>query len=202
MKKDFYNNSIKKIFTESKIIVDIGGGLRISKEKGNRFSKNTAWIEPLLTEVDYKIMDPVSTYSPDIIGDIHAMPFLDNHIDAIFCLSVLEHVENPLKAAEEMYRVLKPGGYCFVYVPFLYYYHAEKGYYKDFWRFTEDSIVYMFRSFSQCTIQQTRGALETWVKLSPIGRFRFVLRFSRILDKIMGKEKSKQTSGYNVFLVK
>jgi len=55
----------------------------------------------------------------------------------------LEHVENPIKAAREMYRALKPNGYCFVYVPFLYYYHAEKGYYGDFWRFTEDSTKYM-----------------------------------------------------------
>jgi len=59
--------------------------------------------------VDYKILDQVGDYCPDIVGDIHNLPFLDNSQEAIICIAVLEHVENPIKAMEEMYRTLKPG---------------------------------------------------------------------------------------------
>ena len=144
----------------------------------------------------------MDTYNPDIVGDIHKMPFTNESQDAIVCLSVLEHVEDPIRAAQELYRVLKPGGLLFVYVPFLYYYHAEKGYYGDFWRFTEDSLRVMFKNFSQFEIRRARGAIETWLKLSPLGRFNIALLFSRLLDKITGKDKSNQTSGFYVFLVK
>ena len=153
-------------------------------------------------KVDYKIMDPVPDYSPDIVGDIHNLPFASNSVDAIICIAVLEHVEDPMKASREILRTLKPGGYTFIYVPFLYYYHAEKGYYKDYWRFTEDSLRMMFKDFSRFEICAVRGALGTWIRLSPLGRFKFIEDLFYILDKIFGKINSKQVSGYNIFLVK
>lgn len=198
----FSEEKIKKIFTEKKTIIDIGGGLRIIKEKNNRFDSSRAWIIPYLKKVDYKIMDPVPDYSPDIIGDIHQMPFKDNSLDAIICMAVLEHVKNPFIASSEMFRVLKPGGYLFVYVPFLYYYHAEIGYYGDYWRFTKDSLPLLFKDFSKIEIESVRGALGTWFRLSPLGRFKFVEKVGQVLDRVFGKNKSNQVSGYNVFLIK
>jgi ubiquinone/menaquinone biosynthesis C-methylase UbiE len=128
--EQFTREKLTKIFTEKKQVLDIGGGLRISKKQGNRFDPKRQWIADLATKVEYRIMDPVPDFQPDVVGDIHHMPFADNTLEAIVCESVLEHVEDPIRAAEELYRVLAPEGYCFVYVPFLYYYHPEKGYYK------------------------------------------------------------------------
>ncbi|OGY09747.1 MAG: hypothetical protein A2782_02830 [Candidatus Blackburnbacteria bacterium RIFCSPHIGHO2_01_FULL_43_15b] len=51
------------------------------------------------------------------VADAHELPFLDKSFDAIFCLETLEHVEDPLKAACEMFRVLKEDGYAVVLVP-------------------------------------------------------------------------------------
>ncbi len=202
MNSKFFKEKIKRIFNDKKTIIDIGGGLRVSEKQGNRFDKANEWMLPFLDKVEYKIMDPVDTYHPNIVGDIHSMPFQDNSLEAILCLSVLEHVENPILAAREMHRVLKSDGYCLVYVPFLYYYHAEKGYYGDFWRFTEDSINFMFKDFSNIETQQARGAIETWLKISPLGRFKLLLLVGEFFDKLTGKSKSKQTSGYYVFLIK
>ena len=198
----FFENKLKKILTEKKMIIDIGGGLRLIKEKNNRYDPSREWLRPYLSRVDYKILDPVDTYNPDIVGDIHNLPFEDNSQEAILCLAVLEHVENPILAASEMYRILKPNGYCFVYVPFLYYYHADKGYYGDYWRFTEDSIKYIFKDFSTKEIQPVRGAVETWIRLSPLGRYKLFAFLGNFLDKVTGKVHSKQVSGYNVFLIK
>lgn len=198
----FFNEKVGKIFLEKNLIIDIGGGLRISQKQGNRYDKSHQWVLPLAEKVDYKIMDPVPDYEPDIIGDIHSLPFLDNSVDAIICMAVLEHVEDPMKASREILRVLKPGGYAFIYVPFLYYYHAEKGYYKDYWRFTRDALEMMFKDFSSKEICSIRGALGTWIRLSPLGRFKFIENIFYIFDKISGKINSKQVSGYNMFLVK
>lgn len=198
----FFHNKIKKIFEEKKSIIDIGGGLRLSKEKNNRYDASREWLRPYLSRVDYKVLDPVNTFHPDIVGDIHNLPFIDNFQDAVVCIAVLEHVENPIQAFKEIYRVLKPGGYCFVYVPFLYYYHAENGYYGDFWRFTKDSLNLLSKPFSSKEMVSVRGAIETWIKLSPIGRWVIFYPFWRYLDVILGKLNSKQVSGYYMFLVK
>lgn len=198
----FFKEKIGKIFFEKKHIIDIGGGLRISQKRGNRYDKTRQWILPLAEKVDYKILDPIPDYGPDIVGDIHALPLADNSVDAIICIAVLEHVEDPMKASREILRVLKPGGYAFIYVPFLYYYHAEKVYYKDFWRFTKDALELMFKDFSQIEICSIRGALGTWIRLSPLGRFKFTENIFYIFDKIFRKINSKQVSGYNIFLVK
>jgi SAM-dependent methyltransferase len=198
----FFNEKILKIFSEKKDIVDIGGGLRVLREKNNRYDRTKEWIRPLLKKVNYKILDPVPDFNPDIIGDIHNLPLKDNSLDAFLCIAVLEHVEDPLRACREMHRVLKPGGYCFVYIPFLYYYHAEGGYYKDYWRFTKDSVPLLFCDFSSVEIVSVRGAVQTWLRNSPLGRYKIVEKAGFILDRLFGKDSSDQVSGYNIFLIK
>lgn len=190
------------MFLEKSSIVDIGGGLRISKKKGNRFDPSRAWILPLLEKVKYLIMDPVPDFDPDIIGDIHNLPFDNNSLEAIVCIAVLEHIENPWKATSEMHRALVSGGYCFVYVPFLYYYHAEKTYYKDYFRYTKDSLPVLFKDFSVMEIMPVRGALGTLVRLSPLGRGKIMEDIAYFFDKITGKLNSNQVSGYYIFLKK
>lgn len=198
----FFKDRITRILTENKTVIDIGGGLRVAKDKNNRYDKRREWARPLLERITYRVLDPVPDYNPDIVGDIHDLPFEDDSVDALLCIAVLEHVENPITAMQEMYRVLKPGGQLFIYVPFLYYYHAEEGYYGDYWRFTKDTLKLLSADFSHSEIVSVRGALETWVKISPLGRSRSICACAYMLDKLTGKSNSAQTSGYNVFLVK
>ncbi|PIR76929.1 MAG: hypothetical protein COU30_05225 [Candidatus Magasanikbacteria bacterium CG10_big_fil_rev_8_21_14_0_10_38_6] len=198
----FFEEKIKTICRKNKTVIDIGGGLRIDETKNNRKEHSRDWTMPFIkdTGTEYKILDKVADYHPDIVGDIHELPFEDNSIDAIVCIAILEHVENPIKATEEMYRVLKPGGMCFIYVPFLFYYHPMKGYYKDFYRFTYDGLEYMTREFKTVEFCNVRGAVSTAMNLFPFFSKRTAL-FDWI-DRKIGKHKSKQTSGYNVFCIK
>ena len=200
--EQFFTVKIEKIFQEKKKILDIGGGLRISKDKNNRYDPSRAWIIPFLAHVTYRIIDPVPDYHPDIVGDIHHLPLPDNSEDALICMAVLEHVESPWRACEEIYRVLQPGGYAFLYVPFLYYYHPERGYYADYWRFTEDGCRLLCKQFQHIEIQSVRGAYGTVVRLTPLGRSKHIEQIAYFLDYWFGKLRSKQVSGYYIFLKK
>lgn len=200
----FFKERVELVLREKKSLIDIGGGLRISKEKGNRFEPRNAWIADEIKRraVEYKILDPVPDYDPDIVGDIHNLPFKNNSQEAIACIAVLEHVANPFKASDELHRALIPGGMCMVYVPFLYYFHAEKGYYGDYWRFTKEGLALMFKKFSSVEIEPVRGAVGTLVRLTPLGRFRFLEHLAYLADILFKKLQSNQVSGYFVFLIK
>lgn len=145
-------------------------------------------------------MDTTAKYSPDIIGDIHNLPFANDSQDAIICIAVLEHVENPIIAVKEIYRTLKHGGYCFIYVPFLFYYHAQTGYYKDYWRFSEDAIDLLFKDFKSIEKIAVRGRVETWMNFCPFKNSCFS-KMGNLIDFLFHKS-SKQVSGYNIFLIK
>lgn len=50
--------------------------------------------------------------------DIHRMPFPDRSFDVVLCNHVLEHVDNDMRALTEIHRVLRPGGFAILQVPF------------------------------------------------------------------------------------
>lgn len=56
-----------------------------------------------------------------VMGGINAeeMPFLDNTFDIVFGVDVVHHLTNPLKAIEEVSRVLKSGGKAFFIEPYV-----------------------------------------------------------------------------------
>jgi ubiquinone/menaquinone biosynthesis C-methylase UbiE len=197
--KTFFIEKTIDIFNSPNYILDIGGGLRVLKEKNNRFDKeNYEIFKDYLQKVRYKIMDPVPDYGPDIVGDIHNIPLKENEVDAIICLAVLEHVENPIQAVEECYRVMKKGGKGIFYLPFIYYYHAETGYYKDYWRFTADACDVLFKKFSVYEKCAVRGRFETSGRMSGVN---FIEKLGAIADRAF-KKNTKQVSGYYVYVEK
>ena len=51
-------------------------------------------------------------------GSANKLPWKENTFDKAICSEVLEHVFNPGVIIDEIYRVLKPGGYCVFSVPY------------------------------------------------------------------------------------
>ncbi len=52
--------------------------------------------------------------------DIHKIPFKENTFDVVLCNHVLEHVTDDIQAMKEIARVLKPGGFAILQVPFFH----------------------------------------------------------------------------------
>lgn len=68
----------------------------------------------------------------DVVGDAYELPYADDAVDAIYCEAVLEHLEYPNEAVQEMYRVLRPGGQLFAATPFLQMFHGYPNHYQNF----------------------------------------------------------------------
>jgi len=79
----------------------------------------------------------------DLTGDFeHLDAKLHGHrFGTIFCLSVLEHCEQPFKMAENLTLLLKPRGQIVISAPFSWKIH---GYPNDYWRFTPEGIKKLF----------------------------------------------------------
>jgi ubiquinone/menaquinone biosynthesis C-methylase UbiE len=59
---------------------------------------------------DYEIQHENLTF---IKQSTEQLPLVNNSIDIVVCNQVYEHVDNPELLISEIYRVLKPGGYCY-----------------------------------------------------------------------------------------
>jgi SAM-dependent methyltransferase len=53
----------------------------------------------------------------DVKADICNLPFENASFDVIFCNHVLEHIPDDTKAMQELYRILKPGGWGIFQIP-------------------------------------------------------------------------------------
>jgi len=82
----------------------------------------------------------------DIVADAHHLPFRDSSVDGIHCDAVLEHVQDPYIAVQEMSRVLRRGGMIIAWVPFIAHYHPVP---SDFHRFTVSGTRNLFSDFQE-----------------------------------------------------
>lgn len=191
----FIDSKILEISKE-KIILDVGGG--------DPFTKWLSSYKDLFAKSDYKTMDYDKTTSANIIGDIHNIPLASESVDAIICHCVLEHVKNPIRAVEEMCRVLKSQGKIFVQIPSIYPYHARKGHYSDYWRFFDDTIEVLFKDFSSVEYVKRGGYFKALFFFIPFQhKLRFIIDpLSLFLDRLFKTEKRTTTSGYYIYAIK
>ncbi len=73
-------------------------------------------------------LDKVAGREVTEIGDAHNLPYPDESIGTVISTNTLEHLKDPIKAINEMKRVLKPNGLLVIIVPsFSSSYHHEGG---------------------------------------------------------------------------
>jgi len=94
--------------------------------------------------IDMKNSELIETQYPEI--DAQNLPFPNDTFDFVISDQVIEHLENPQKAIDESYRVLKKGGTAIHTTVFIYRMHYGP---KDFYRFSPDALCYLHRDFSE-----------------------------------------------------
>jgi SAM-dependent methyltransferase len=85
----------------------------------------------------YVNLDLFAAPGVDIRADAHRLPFRDGVFQRVECDAVLEHVRMPEAAVREIERVVAPGGYVHLVVPFCHPFHE---YPRDYHRFTPDGL--------------------------------------------------------------
>jgi SAM-dependent methyltransferase len=100
--------------------------------------------------------------SVDIVGDGANIPLEDACVDTVTCNAVIEHVPNPDRVVGEMHRVLKPGGYAQLMIPFVFPYHA---YPADFQRYTRSGVLELMRAFDTVELSVLTGPTSAMLVL-------------------------------------
>jgi len=132
-------------------VLDVGAG------EVNRYGKYFKYDE-------YIKMDPRHVSHADLVGSADNIPLDSESVDSIVCTQVFEHLENPQKSAEEIYRVLKKGGYVLLTVPQMNELHEEP---YDFFRYTKFGLKSMFErvGFELVVVDQRGGYYSTMAQM-------------------------------------
>lgn len=125
------------------VLLVVGGA-----EKGFGMEALDRWASSTIT------FDIYADANTDFIADAHEIPIASGSVDAVIIQAVLEHVLDPQRVVDEIYRVLKPDGLVYAESPFMQQVHEGP---YDFYRFTESGHRWLFRRFQRIDSGALRG---------------------------------------------
>lgn len=141
------------LFAPGNAVIDIGGGAHSGC--GRRL-----WIGADLSQCQVYNLDLLPGEGVGVVGNAELLPFSDDSVDALVMQAVLEHLPQPTVVLEEATRVLKPGGYIYIEMPFLQGYHADP---EDFQRYTLDGLRQRLSAFEEIDAGVSVGPFCTFV---------------------------------------
>ncbi len=102
----------------------------------------------LLKVPSLEVVESDVSYGPrtQLICDAHDIPFEDCSFDGVVIQAVLEHVADPYRCVEEIWRVLGERGLVYAETPFMQQVHGKE---YDFTRFTDLGHRRLFRRFEE-----------------------------------------------------
>ena len=106
--------------------------------------ESDAYLRDLFPGVEYIGCDIQEGPNVDRVEDIHQLGFDDDSVGTVICVEVLEHVHDPIRAVEEIHRVLRPGGIAVLTSVMFMPIHAHPW---DFWRFTPEGFAHLLEPF-------------------------------------------------------
>lgn len=112
----------------SGVVLDIGGE---AKNYRGKFSP------PNDKSISWQIVNIDEDSGADIIASAYDIPLKKNYADIILITEVLEHLEKPEEALQEITRLLKPNGIMVATMPFMYQVHGDP---YDFTRWTATAL--------------------------------------------------------------
>ncbi len=105
-------------------------------------------MKELIKVPSLEVVESDVSYGPrtQLICDAHDIPFEDCSFDGVVIQAVLEHVADPYRCVEEIWRVLGDRGLVYAETPFMQQVHAKE---YDFTRFTDLGHRRLFRRFEE-----------------------------------------------------
>lgn len=138
--------------------------------------------------------DVYLTDSRMLVADLLDLPFESGSFDAVVAQGVLEHVIDPHRAAEEIHRVLKPGGLVFSTTPFVLGVHLPVA---DYTRFSRLGVIRLFRRFTPIECDVIEGAA---VSLAYAISYFWMALFSSF-GRVGGAKIAKYAVNYLIFFL-
>lgn len=86
----------------------------------------------------FDTLDSDKGWEPTIVGDICNPPIKSSIYNLVLCCQTLEHVWDTRRAIFEINRILAPGGYAILDIPFMYEYHESP---DDYWRISHTAFT-------------------------------------------------------------
>ena len=143
-------------------------------------------------------IDPAK--QPDICCDLHELEWRGEPFDTVLAIEVLEHLYDPQRAIDRIHGVLKTGGICILSTRFMYRYHPDP---QDHYRFTWDSLKYLFRNFRHVEVIHHGNRLQViWEIINAGGRSRVVLNLLNPLVAQFSSSRTKFPLGFVVYAQK
>lgn len=105
-------------------------------------------------------LDVVPVAEVDIVADMAELPFRDGSLDMVISECALEHVPRASRAISEIARVVRPGGFVYVVVPFLYPFHEAP---NDYFRWTKAGLCAEFSDFEPIEVGVWSGPMSTLI---------------------------------------
>ena len=113
-----YEDSIERMALEKLLpikgqrIIDIGGGYgRLTSTYIDRFAEVTIFDYAASLLDKAKLKWGSNSKVAIVQGDLYALPFPDQHFDAVLMVRVMHHLDDVPRAFKEISRVIKPGGH-------------------------------------------------------------------------------------------
>jgi 2-polyprenyl-3-methyl-5-hydroxy-6-metoxy-1,4-benzoquinol methylase len=113
---DYKDNIVlNEINEEYNEIVDIGCGEGIMLEKLTRCfpHKNIVGLDSMAENVQICSKRGLQIR----LGDVYFLDFPQDSVDLVILMEVIEHLDDPNKAIQEIYKILKPGGKLIIVFP-------------------------------------------------------------------------------------
>jgi ubiquinone/menaquinone biosynthesis C-methylase UbiE len=127
-------------------VLDVGAGSVVDKNRRAGQHALADRYAQLIRQRGYFGLDVAPGANVMLAADAHRLPVASASLDGVIMVSVLEHLYDPVRAADEVARVLKPGGIYFSYAPFYHPYHASP---HDYVRLTQEGYRYLLRDFAR-----------------------------------------------------